>query len=71
MECGCDLRTRLVGDGCPICNPELAAEIEAENEKYRHPPCQDCGAMTPEEAETKCVCSGDRDSCHGTELWPD
>jgi hypothetical protein len=26
-ECQCDIRTRLVGDGCAICNPELAAEM--------------------------------------------
>lgn len=25
--CNCDLRTKLVGDGCEICNPELAAEM--------------------------------------------
>jgi len=31
MGCKCDMRTKLVGDGCEICNPELAAEIESEN----------------------------------------
>lgn len=35
------------------------------------PPCIECGAMTPEEAETKCICGGDKDHCHGCELWPD
>jgi hypothetical protein len=28
-ECKCDLRTKLVGDGCSICNPELAAYYTA------------------------------------------
>jgi len=75
MDCGCDFRTKLVGDGCHICNPELAAEIEAEiaeaEARYREPPCMECGAMTPEEAETRCICGGDKDDCHGCHLWPD
>lgn len=75
MECGCNLRTKLVGDGCHICNPKLAAELEAEmraaEEAYSKPPCQECGALTPEEAETKCRCGGDKDHCHGSDLWPD
>lgn len=33
--------------------------------------CVDCGARTPEEAETKCICSGDKDYCHGQTLWPE
>lgn len=35
------------------------------------PPCGECGAMTKEEAEEKCICGGDKDSCHGCHLWPD
>ncbi|MES2877555.1 MAG: hypothetical protein V4713_03965 [Pseudomonadota bacterium] len=34
-------------------------------------PCVECGAMTQKEAETKCICAGDKDNCHGCELWPD
>ena len=26
-ECKCDMRTKLVGDGCAVCNPELAKEM--------------------------------------------
>lgn len=33
MECKCDLRTKLVGDGCEACHPALAAELAAESAK--------------------------------------
>lgn len=29
-KCECDLRTRLVGDGCRVCNPSLASEYADE-----------------------------------------
>lgn len=33
MECTCDLRTKLVGDGCVICNPAAAAELQANRKR--------------------------------------
>ena len=27
-ECKCDMRTKLVGDGCATCNPERAKDLE-------------------------------------------
>ena len=46
---------------------ELEAEAEA---RYAQPPCLECGAETPEQAETMCNCAGDKDDCHGCHLWP-
>lgn len=36
--CTCDLRTRLVGDGCQWCRPDLAARYEAEREEEDESP---------------------------------
>ena len=65
-QCACDLRTRLLGDGCEVCNPELAAELE----RYARPPCLQCGAMTEDEATSRCMGSRAEGGCHGNDLWP-
>lgn len=65
------------GINCQVYEPtpgeivEYEAELAEAKEAYSKPPCQECGAMTPEEAETKCRCGGDKDDCHGCKLWPD
>jgi hypothetical protein len=38
-------------------------------ERIKVPPCMECGAETPEQAETMCRCAGDKDDCHGCRLW--
>lgn len=43
-----------------------------DNDTYPgEPPCEECGAMTQKEAETMCICGGDKDHCHGCDLWLD
>ena len=51
----------------------VAMKIECDRhaERSKVPPCMECGAETPEQAETMCNCGGDKDDCHGCRLWPD
>ena len=56
---------------CFTCASEYDTEIEKAEAEYEKPPCQECGAMTREEAETRCISGGDKDDCHGCHLWPD
>lgn len=50
---------------------KLKAEIARADARYVVPPCLECGAETPKQAETVCRCGGDKDDCHGQQLWPD
>lgn len=56
---------------CRKCADEMDADIERYEALRANPPCQECGAMTPEEAQGLCRCGGDKDDCHGCQLWPD
>ena len=47
-----------------------SAECAAEARRASQPPCQQCGAMTDDEAQTKCLGAA-VDDCHGNQLWPD
>lgn len=31
--CNCSYRTKVLGDGCSVCNPELAKQIEIDNQQ--------------------------------------
>ena len=37
MECKCNLRTKLVGDGCAACNPEYAESMTIWKVTADHP----------------------------------
>ena len=48
-------------DFCRTCN--------GSGRDLKKPPCMECGATTLKEAGTKCNCAGDKDHCHGCEIW--
>lgn len=63
---------------CYICGDrrltdcqKLCLDCQSEEDRYNEPPCLECGAKNAKEAEMMCICSGDKDSCHGTHLWDD
>jgi hypothetical protein len=37
---------------------------------WEQPPCQQCGAMTADEAAGMCLGAAAGDDCHGNHLWP-
>ena len=43
--CKCTLRGALVGDGCEVCNPQLAKDIADENARDLSDLLQDCFAL--------------------------
>lgn len=45
-ECRCSLRIRLVGDGCSVCNPQLAKELRAESDESPNDKSSHAGAVT-------------------------
>ena len=49
----------------------LAMVVKPDEDYPGKPPCKECGAMTRIEAGLKCICGGDKDHCHGCDLWPD
>ena len=69
MDCKCTFSQNMLGDGCDICNPELAAECAKDAENYKKPHCKDCGAMTSDEASKNCKFSLRNEHCHGSDLW--
>lgn len=70
--CGEPSTSGTITEGlCAKHAKEYIAEAAAAEVAWNAPPCQECGAGTPEEASTLCRCAGDHDWCHGQRLWPD
>lgn len=57
-ECKCDMRTKLVGDGCSVCNPEYAASIEVEQLR------DELAEWRQGARNLQCVCAKYREALH-------
>jgi hypothetical protein len=53
----------------PGCNTDSGFDKWWCDNSHKYPPCSECGALTLSEAETMCICNGDKDDCHGCHLW--
>jgi hypothetical protein len=65
-----------VGSGHLVRPPSPWGDVSPEEDarlshQMKHGPCFECGATTPEDANGKCKCAGDKDHCHGCDIWPD
>lgn len=54
------------GEWRGYCSCEAGQAFKA----WGKPPCQQCGAMTEDEATSRCMGRAAGDGCHGTDLWP-
>ena len=54
-----------------IAHRHIAARLRGDGEQGQVVACSECGAKSQAEAEGMCIAGGDKDDCHGNELWPD
>ncbi len=63
-----DLNDLLCADCGDPFNPDKSIDSECCDKcRLLMRPCLECGASDEYQAESKCLCSGDKDSCHGSE----
>lgn len=48
-------------------------KMERLDHQMKHGPCMECGATSADDPDPKhrCHCAGDKDHCHGCDIWPD
>jgi len=70
MACKCNMKTKLVGDGCSACNPELAKELRGGKKRYRvwfeqvNAQIVEVFASSEYEAKTKATVKWKRECAH-------
>ena len=48
---------------------ESIDETVCDSCRMKMAPCLECGATDEYQAGEQCHCEGDKDSCHGNQLW--
>lgn len=59
---------------CTECGAEFDPTQSIDNElcddcRMISSPCLECGAKDEYQAQEMCLCGGDKDHCHGVQLW--